>query len=367
ASMYVGGITQGLMWRAMTDEGTLLYPNFLETVLAERNMYYLRALGGALYLGGFALMAWNLIKTALSGSPATVTVSVAVETESKPQATWAQLAFSPVLAVTVVGLLLLMSLGVKNTALGVAALVALAVFCLAAWSLHKAGLGRVGDKTWHELLEGKAMLFTVLTLVAVLVGGMVQILPTVLNSAAAVPLEHEREPTLYSPLELAGRDIYRREGCYLCHTQMIRELSWEALRYGKPSEAWESKYDHPFQWGSKRNGPDLARVGGKYPDLWHYRHLTDPRSTSEGSIMPSYAFLSGQKVDREQLPKIMKVMRTVGVPYTDDAIASGAADAKTQAGQIADGLKAAGAEKADPDSELVALIAYLQHLGIDNK
>jgi cytochrome c oxidase cbb3-type subunit I/II len=196
---------------------------------------------------------------------------------------------------------------------------------------------------------------------------MVQILPTVLNSAAAVPLEHEREPTLYSPLELAGRDIYRREGCYLCHTQMIRELSWEALRYGKPSEAWESKYDHPFQWGSKRNGPDLARVGGKYPDLWHYRHLTDPRSTSEGSIMPSYAFLSGQKVDREQLPKIMKVMRAVGVPYTDDAIASGAADAKTQAGQIADGLKAAGAEKADPDSELVALIAYLQHLGIDNK
>jgi cytochrome c oxidase cbb3-type subunit I/II len=364
AAMYVGGIQQGLMWRALTDEGTLLYPNFLETVLAERNMYYLRALGGLLYLGGFGLMAWNLVKTALAGKAVDGTASVSVDTAPKPTVGWAKLAFGPVLVLSVVGLLLILALGVKNPSITVGTLAAWAVFAYVALRLVKGGIGGDGKHSWHELLEGKAVLFTVLVLISVLIGGMVEILPTLLNKEA---MPAGKEPTTYTALQLAGRDVYRREGCYLCHTQMVRELSWEAQRYGKPSEAWESKYDHPFQWGSKRIGPDLARVGGKYPDLWHYRHMQDPRSTSEGSIMPGYAFLADQKVDRAELPKIMKAMRSVGVPYTDAAIASAQADAKAQAEQIAAGLKDAGAEKADPDSELTALIAYLQKLGTDNK
>jgi cytochrome c oxidase cbb3-type subunit I/II len=364
-AMYVSGMTQGLMWRALTPQGTLLYPNFLETLLAQRNMYYLRALGGSLYLVGFVIMTWNLAKTAAAGQPVTVTATVSVKTEpAHPEVSWVKLAFAPVVGVVLMGLLIVMALGVKNIEVGLAALVALLTFGAILWRLQGTEFGHIEGRTWHELLEGKALLFTVLTLIAVLVGGMVQILPTVLSSSG-VPMG--REPSLYSPLELAGRDIYRREGCYLCHTQMIRELSWEALRYGKPSESWESKYDHPFQWGSKRIGPDIARVGGKYPDLWHYRHLIDPRSTSEGSIMPSFKFLADQKIDFNEIPKVMRVMRAVGVPYTDEAIAHGAADAKAQGEQVAAGLKAAGAEKADPDSELMALIAYLQKLGTDNK
>jgi cytochrome c oxidase cbb3-type subunit I/II len=362
-AMYVSGITQGLMWRAMTEEGTLLYPNFLESVFASRHMYVLRAAGGGLYLATFILMAWNLIKTARSGAPVDVTVSVAVE-EPEPEAVpTKRLVLGPVLVLTVIGFLLLMALGVPSTDLGITVLVALVVFGLIVRHLRKEGVGTYGSQTWHELLEGRAFLFTILSLIAILIGGMVQILPLVLSKAA---LPMERAPTRYTALELAGRSIYRREGCYLCHTQMIRPLVAETLRYGKPSEAWESRYDHPFQWGSKRTGPDLARVGGKYPDLWHWRHLQDPRSTSQGSIMPSYAFLSTQPLDREHITSVMRVMQKLGVPYTDAEIASAPADAKAQAEKIAAGLKDAGAN-ADPACDAVALTAYLQRLGTENK
>ncbi len=362
ASMYVSGITQGLMWRALTPEGTLLYPNFLESIAASRTMYMVRMVGGLLYLCTFLLMAWNLFKTARSGqvqvSSVTVSVSVAPKTQ-EPGAL--QLLFSPVMGLLLVGFALSMALGIKGLYAGLGVLLALGAFTLLVRRLRAKGVGAVGGRPWHELLEGKALLFTVLVLVAVLIGGMVQILPLVFSEKA---LAMEREATPYTPLELAGRDIYRREGCYVCHTQMIRALTAETLRYGPPSEAWESMYDHPFQWGSKRTGPDLAREGGKYPDLWHYQHMKDPRAISQGSIMPSYAFLADSRLNTERIPRVMNTMRRLGVPYDAEDIAGGVDAAKAQAKGIADGLNAEG-ESAAPDTELIALIAYLQKLGTD--
>ena len=361
ASMYVSGITQGLMWRALTPEGTLLYPNFLESISASRTMYMVRMVGGLLYLSTFLLMAWNLYKTARAGRPqvSTVTVSVAPKAAAEPGAL--RLLLSPVMGLVLVGLAVSMALGIKGLYAGIGALLALGLFALVVRRLRAQGVGIYEGKAWHELLEGKALLFTVLVLVAVLIGGLVQILPLVF-AKSAVAMAHEATP--YTPLELAGRDIYRREGCYVCHTQMIRALAAETLRYGPPSEAWESMYDHPFQWGSKRTGPDLARVGGKYPDLWHYQHMQDPRSTSQGSIMPSYAFLADSRLDTERIPRVMNTMRRLGVPYDAADIAGGVDAAKAQAGTIADGLNKDGA-KAAPDTELIALIAYLQKLGKD--
>jgi cytochrome c oxidase cbb3-type subunit I/II len=361
ASMYVSGITQGLMWRALTPEGTLLYPNFLESIAASRTMYMVRMVGGLLYLSTFLLMAWNLYKTARAGAPqvSTVTVSVAPKAATEPGAM--RLLLSPVMGLVLVGFAVSMALGIKGLYAGIGALLALGLFALVVRRLRAQGVGIYEGKAWHELLEGKALLFTVLVLVAVLIGGLVQILPLVF-AKSAVAMAHEATP--YTPLELAGRDIYRREGCYVCHTQMIRALAAETLRYGPPSEAWESMYDHPFQWGSKRTGPDLARVGGKYPDLWHYQHMEDPRSTSQGSIMPSYAFLADSRLDTARIPRVMNTMRRLGVPYDAEDIAGGIDAAKAQAQTIAEGLNKDGA-KAAPDTELIALIAYLQKLGKD--
>ncbi len=362
ASMYVSGITQGLMWRALTPEGTLLYPNFLESISASRTMYMVRMVGGLLYLCTFLLMAWNLYKTARSGRAQVSSVTVSVAAPPKAQEPGAlQLLFSPVMGLLLVGFALSMALGIKGLYAGIAVLLALGAFTLLVRRLRAQGVGNLGGRPWHELLEGKALLFTVLVLIAVLIGGMVQILPLVFSEKA---LAMEREATPYTPLELAGRDIYRREGCYVCHTQMVRALTAESLRYGAPSEAWESMYDHPFQWGSKRTGPDLAREGGKYPDLWHYQHMLDPRATSQGSIMPSYAFLAESRLDTARIPRVMNTMRKLGVPYDADAIAGGVDAAETQAKGIADGLNAEGATAA-PDTELIALIAYLQKLGTD--
>jgi cytochrome c oxidase cbb3-type subunit I/II len=382
ASMYVSGITQGLMWRALTPEGTLLYPDFLESIAASQSMYVLRMIGGTLYLCTFLLMAWNLYKTARAGSPTTVTTTVSVElpvaragragaelgargVAGSPAAepSSLQLFFSPVMGLVLLGLALVMALGFKGRPAGITSMILLAAFAVLVVWLRKRGVGRYAGRPWHEILEGRALLFSVLALVAVLVGGLVQILPMVFSDKA-VAMEREASP--YSPLELAGRDIYRREGCYVCHTQMIRQLAEESLRYGPPSEAWESMYDHPFQWGSKRTGPDLARVGGKYPDLWHYRHMLDPRSTSQGSIMPSYAFLADSRLETARIPRVMRTMRKLGVPYDPADIDGAVAAAEAQAAGIAEGLAAEG-ETAAPDTELIALIAYLQKLGADHR
>ncbi len=358
-SMYVSGITQGLMWRAVTEDGSLLYPNFLESISASRTMYMLRMVGGLLYLGTFVVMAYNLFKTAKSGKAVEVSATVNVESSAEgPSAT--SLLFSPVIFLTVLGSLLFGLLALRGQGIGWGALAALGLFSLVVRAYKN---GRAGKATWHQALEKHAFAFTLLVLLAALVGGLAQIVPTVM-SAKANPME--KDPVPYTALELVGRDIYRREGCYVCHTQMVRSLAAESLRYGKPSEAWEFKYDHPFQWGSKRTGPDLHRVGGKYPDLWHYKHMLDPRETSQASIMPPYAFLADMRADFQGSAKVMRVMKKLGVPYSEDEIAEAPQAAREEANGIAAGLKEAG-ETVAPDTDLIALIAYLQRLGTDNK
>jgi cytochrome c oxidase cbb3-type subunit I/II len=191
-------------------------------------------------------------------------------------------------------------------------------------------------------------------------GGLIQIIPTVVAHNASSNEDRKQIP--YTPLELAGRDLYVRDGCYLCHSQMIRTLVPDVLRYGDYSRLGESIYDHPYQWGSKRNGPDLARVGGKYPNVWHLRHMEDPRSISAGSNMPSFAWLSANTLDTSTLAKKISVQRTLGVPYPNWTPEQIMARVDTQAKAIAADLKTAGAYVA-PEKEIIALIAYLQQMG----
>jgi cytochrome c oxidase cbb3-type subunit I/II len=219
---------------------------------------------------------------------------------------------------------------------------------------------RGDEPAWHRLLEGRALLFTVLTVIAVLAGGIAEIVPSLLAEPDKQTLADARP---YRALELEGRDIYLREGCYNCHSQMIRPFRWETQRYGEPSTMSDSQFDHPFQWGSKRTGPDLAREGGKYPNLWHYRHLLDPREISPGSNMPPYGFLADGRVDFTRTIDKLDAMKTLGVPYTPEEIARGADDARTQAAAIAADLATSGANVAN-DSEIVALVAFLQRLGV---
>jgi cytochrome c oxidase cbb3-type subunit I/II len=204
------------------------------------------------------------------------------------------------------------------------------------------------------------MPFTVLTFIAVAAGGLIQIIPTTLVQRAQ-NIEG-RVQTPYTPLELAGRDLYVREGCYNCHSQMIRTLVPEVLRYGDYSRLGESIYDHPFQWGSKRTGPDLARIGGKYPNIWHLRHMEDPRAISSGSNMPSYRWMLETPLDLSQLPSKISVQRTLGVPYPEWTPQQITDSVTTQARAVADDLRQSGAD-VNSDREIVALIAYLQKLG----
>lgn len=211
----------------------------------------------------------------------------------------------------------------------------------------------------HEKIETSNFLMIVLVLLTVAVGGLVEIVPLFFQRSTTQPTATLKP---YTALQLAGRDVYIREGCYNCHSQMIRPLRFETLRYGDPSTAEESRFDHPFQWGSKRTGPDLAREGGRYPNLWHYRHLLDPRATSPGSNMPPYAFMAGAPLDLSRTADKLTAMRTLGVPYTERDIANAVSDARAQAAEIARDLADNGARVA-PDREVLALIAYLQRLG----
>jgi cytochrome c oxidase cbb3-type subunit I/II len=200
----------------------------------------------------------------------------------------------------------------------------------------------------------------VLTIGAVLVGGAVEIIPTVMMNRAQ-NIEGVRQIP-YTPLELAGRDIYVREGCYNCHSQMIRTMVSDVLRYGAYSKLGDSIYDYPHQWGSKRTGPDLARQGGKYPNLWHYEHMLDPRATSPDSIMPNYPWLYEANTDIASLPAKLRVQRQLGVPYEYEDLASIKASVEAQQKEIVDDLAKSGV-KAIPEREIIALIAYLQKLG----
>lgn len=219
-------------------------------------------------------------------------------------------------------------------------------------------------ESWHRrMLEGKSALFAVLITVGMSIGGLVEILPMY-----TVQLGPEKVEGLqpYTALEQAGRDIYIREGCYNCHSQMIRPFRSETLRYGTWSRGGEFVYDHPFQLGSRRIGPDLARLGGKYPDSWHYEHMRDPRTTSPDSIMPVYPWLLDSKVDPDDIRASLTALQTVGVPYSDDDINNVDKQIADQGGKIADNLKSAGLQ-AEPDDEIVAVIAYLQSLGVAGK
>ncbi len=216
----------------------------------------------------------------------------------------------------------------------------------------------------HRKLEGWPLVFTLLTTLAVLVGGIVEFLPLVLVEGNIPKIESVKPLT---PLELTGRDIYIREGCTTCHSQMIRPFRDEIERYGDYSKPGESIYDHPFLWGSKRTGPDLARVGGKYPHLWHVRHMEDPRSTSPNSIMPPYPWLLEKELDLSDVSRKLTVLRQLGVPYTDDDIARAEDVARNQARTLADEIVEQGGPAALETKEIVALVAYLQRLGTDLK
>jgi cytochrome c oxidase cbb3-type subunit I/II len=303
--MYISGFTQSLMWKQFTDEGLLQYPNFLETVIQVVPMYALRAIGGVLYLIGAIVMTYNLIKTAQSGS------FIANEAAEAP-------------------------------------------------ALEKKQI--VGGY-WHNALERKPILFTGLALVAILIGGVVELVPTFLIKSN-VPTIESVQP--YTSLELHGRDIYIREGCVSCHSQLVRPFRSETERYGEYSKAGEFVYDHPFLWGSKRTGPDLHRVGAKYPDSWHYYHMMDPTTMSPGSLMPAYPWLLTRTYDVNQIPPKITVMRKLGVPYPEGFEDQVAAEVDAQAGAIVQRLADAGVET-EKDREIIALIAYLQRLGTDIK
>ncbi len=302
-SMWVAGITQGLMWFAKGQDGLLKYPQFMETVLALIPLYWVRLVGGSLYLFGALLCLYNLLKTAQgSGELADEHVVVQREFGHEP-------------------------------------------------------------RTWHERLENKALMMTALATLLVLIGGIIEFVPTFMIDSN-VPTLASVKP--YTPLELEGRDVYVKEGCHNCHSQMIRTYGPEEQRYGQVSLAGEFVYDHPFQWGSKRTGPDLHRIGGKYPDLWHYKHLIDPRSTSADSIMPSYPWLESEKINESRLVAKIKVMQRLGVPYAGADASDPVGQAKAQAAAVQERLNQDGI-KTDANSSLIALIAYLQRLGTDVK
>jgi cytochrome c oxidase cbb3-type subunit I/II len=308
--MYWSGITQGLMWKQFTKDGFLQYPNFLETVLQLVPMYKMRAIGGTLFILGMFMMAYNLWKTARQGKfvPEQEAQAAPLAKDDRPEA----------------------------------------------------GKNRWGGHRW---LEAKPVLFTVLSLVAVLIGGLIEIVPMIIVKEN-VPTITSVKP--YTPLEVMGRDVYIREGCVGCHSQMVRPFRSETERYGEYSKAGEFVYDHPFLWGSKRTGPDLHREGGKYPDAWHYNHMDDPRSTSPGSIMPRYSWLLTQNIDTNAVAPRITALRKVGVPYPEGYEKQAVADLQAQAAKVVTNLKA-GSIETTPDKEVIALIAYLQRLGVDIK
>lgn len=221
----------------------------------------------------------------------------------------------------------------------------------------------------HRILERSPTLLLIFSTLAVSVGGVVEIAPLFYIENTIEDVEGMRP---YSPLELAGRDVYIREGCYVCHSQMIRPLRDEVERYGNYSLAAESKYDHPFQWGSKRTGPDLARIGGRYSDAWHVDHFNDPQSVVPESIMPSYAFLGRTRLNGDQIEDLLRTHRFVGVPYTDEMIAAASADLTAQADPDSDwegvverypGAVVSNFDGQPELTEMDALIAYMQMLG----
>jgi cytochrome c oxidase cbb3-type subunit I/II len=317
-----------------------------------------------MFLVGQCIMAWNLTKTALQGKAVDGETEVVVEVEAVEEKVPAtKIIFGAPVVLSVIVLIVLGAIAFTSE-VGAGAFMLLA-FCIGFAGVFVVWSGRDPKKPgWHALVEGRAMIFTVLTVLSVLVGGAAEIIPALVipNSGAGTSASTNATVHPYRALELEGRDIYIKEGCYNCHSQMIRPFRHESVRYGAISTLDDSKYDHPFQWGSKRTGPDLARLGGKYPNLWHYQHMLDPRTVSPGSNMPNYGHLATDTLDYASTEAKVRAMRTVGVPYTPQQIQGAVEDAKGQAKSISEDLAASGVKVA-PESELVALIAYLQRLG----
>jgi len=305
--MYWAGFTQSLMLKEFKPDGMLKYPNFLETTLQILPMHVMRSVGGAIYLLGVIVMAYNLFLTMKQGSLVANEAAQAMPLE--PVQTVAK------------------------------------------------------EASWHRTLERRPIQFMLLALVVILIGSFIELMPT-LTISSNIPTIASVKP--YTPLELQGRDIYIREGCSNCHSQTVRPFRSETERYGEYSKAGEFVYDHPFLWGSKRTGPDLAREGGKYGNAWHYNHLMDPRLMSPGSIMPEYFWLLNQKLDTTTTAAKIRAMRTLGVPYAAgyDKIAN--RDLDKQASLIAANLQTDHI-KVMKDKEIIAIIAYLQRLGMDIK
>ena len=373
-SMWVSGVSQGLFWRALDAEGFLRYPDFIEGLTNSRAMYHARLTGGLLYLLSSFLMVYNLFMTARQGQPTDVTVQVAPRLRDPEGAgVWALLTSAPMLFITAI-IVVGIWFGVAGPMVSPVVLALFIVICVAgiiSYGMHQHRWGH-----WYGLVEKHGFVFTILVVLSILVGGAVEIIPTlvVTEQVPAVITEEmiAEDPALaetakwiqqpYSPLELAGRDIYIAEGCYNCHSQMIRPFRHEVLRYGDYSRLEESLYNHPFQWGSKRTGPDLARVGGKYDNLWHYLHMMDPRSTSPASNMPTYAHMKTRTLDPGMTQARMKILRMLGVPYNDEDLALAEQRYASQAQLITDDLWGKDVE-VEPMSQMVAMIAYLQRLG----
>ena len=308
--MYWAGWTEASMWKQFNAAGDLVYPNFLEIVTQIMPMYYMRLFGGILYFGGALILVYNIYKTVKAGS------FVAMEEAEAP-------------------------------------------------ALVKEG-ARVSGESFHRFLERRPVQFMILSIVAILIGGLVEIIPTYLIKSN-IPTIATVKP--YTPLELHGRDIYIKEGCYVCHSQMIRPFRSETERYGEYSKAGEYVYDHPFQWGSKRIGPDLFREGVKSgplykSDSWHYTHFMDPRKINAQSIMPKYPWLAENEIDISSTPAKIRVMQYLGVPYPEGYDQKAIADVKSQAEKIAAGLQSQGIN-VPASKQVIALIAYIQRLGTD--
>ncbi|HET9951477.1 MAG TPA: cytochrome-c oxidase, cbb3-type subunit I [Candidatus Eisenbacteria bacterium] len=325
AAIYSAGLTQGLMWRAFDQTGRLQYPDFIETTMKLIPMYWVRALGGSIYIVGVLLCGYNILRTWMA----------------RPKTYEEPVFQAPALA--------------RRTPAAAPGTIA-AGDPTDLWA-------RFTSVQWHRKWEGLPVTFTVMTVLAVVVASLFEIIPTFLIRSN-VPTIASVKP--YTPLELAGRDIYVREGCFNCHSQMVRPLRHETERFGEYSKPGEFVYDHPFLWGSRRIGPDLAREGGKYSDIWHLRHMEDPRSITPRSIMPAYPHLLTQRLDMKEIQDHVDAMAMIGVPY-GDAVNSAPALAKEQAAGIAATLAEMGAPKNLEDREIVALIAYLQRLGTDIK
>jgi cytochrome c oxidase cbb3-type subunit I/II len=318
--MYIAGFMQGLMWQDFLPDGTLVNKEFLSTVDALKPYYMLRSLGGLLYLTGAILMFYNLIKTAKSGSLLANEEDEAIVLRDK---------------------------NVKST-----------------------------NEYWHRTIERKPIQFMVISIIVVAIGGLIEIIPTLIVKSN-VPTISSVKP--YTALELEGRDLYIREGCYNCHSQMVRPLRFETVRYGEYSKSGEFVYDHPFQWGSKRTGPDLAREGGLRSNFWHFQHMIRPKDLSPGSIMPAYTWMNEDDLNLDLTEKKINAMRTLGVPYPERYAAISVSDLKKQALVIATdivsnipGQKLSESQKQEKinsivNKEIIAMIAYLQRLGTDIK